>query len=184
MVCPNCNQPSLSDSARYCVSCGALLDVSASPWPVVAAVLRVVAPAIGLAATFLPWVTVGVVTRTRHWDAYRIGPLSWLWFGLGVLALIVAVAALRGVVPRWLQIAWMMLGGISLGVGTSGLVFIQVSARVSTILGAPNPLSLGYGMFVFAAASALWCAAAWVPWRPLSGAVPRVAKNSNRVPPV
>ncbi len=167
MICPDCGEPSLTNTSRYCAHCGHSLTGSGTVLRIGLAI-RVAAPTISLIASFLPWVVVGVVTRVRRWDAYHIGGYSWLWLALDLAALAIAVAGAWIRVPRWLAVAWTLFGATSLGVGISGLVFVQVSARVSTILSAPNPLSLAYGLVVFDAACALWCASAWLPWEPPS----------------
>lgn len=126
--------------------------------------LRMAAPVAAGAASFLPWLTVGVVTRTRHWNAYHMGSLAWLWMAFDAAAIVLPVVSSRRKTPIWLTWAWAMLGALSLGVAISGFVLASVSARVSTILSAPNPLSVSYGLDVFLAACVLWCAVGWGPW--------------------
>lgn len=127
-------------------------------------VLRVAAPTVALVASFLPWMTVGVVTRTRHWDAYHLGGASWLWLVLDAAAIIVAAASRWVRLERWLTLAWSMLAALSLGTGIAGFVLVSVSAHVSTILSAPNPLTVSFGLGVFAAACAAWCLVGFGPW--------------------
>lgn len=166
MRCAECGAVSdPGSSPRYCAACGALLPGSTSRGAVWAA-LRVVGPLLALAGSFLPWLTVGVVTRTRHWDAYQVGAFAWLWLVLDLAALLLAIGSARRGIGRWLRIGYGLLGALSLGVGISAVVLVQVSERVSGILGAPNPLSLSSGLVVFDLASLWWCAASFAPWQP------------------
>ncbi len=184
MACLVCHRTVIGDTPQFCPYCG-------SPWTVtVSAVLRLVSigrvilPIVALAATFAPWVTVGVVIKTRHWDAYQVGPYTWLWLVADLAAIVVAVLSLRARIPTWITVAWRILGALSLGVGVSGVVFVGVSAHVSTLLAAPNPLRLAYGVFVFATATALWTATAWTPWLPIwaTSATQQPSEHRNPAP--
>ncbi|PSR22620.1 MAG: hypothetical protein C7B45_06075 [Sulfobacillus acidophilus] len=145
-------------------------------------IIRVIVPIVALAATFAPWVTVGVVIKTRQWDAYQVGPYTWLWLVADLAAILVAALSLRKRIPSWMTVAWRILGAVSLGVGVSGVVFVGVSAHVSTLLSAPNPLRLAYGVFVFAIATALWTAMAWSPWLPILAASQSKQPAEHRQP--
>lgn len=179
MTCLVCHRAIPGEAPQYCPYCGAPWTQAVSPALQLVAISRVVLPLVALAATFAPWVTVGVVIRSRQWDAYQVGSYTWLWLGADIAAIVVAVIALGARIPVWLTVGWRILGAVSLGVGVSGVVFVGVSARVSTMLAAPNPLSLAYGVWVFAAATALWTATAWTPWIPILPAFARSRRSSG-----
>jgi hypothetical protein len=56
-----------------------------------------------------------------HW----VGTIPWLWVGAGVAALCVAAAALRHrVLPRWIGVISLILGGIITLLGISPLQYM------------------------------------------------------------
>ena len=157
MKCPQCG----CDSAgpKYCTYCRASLYPGS--WTRGGALMRAVPLAIAIVASFLPWLTIGVVTRTQHWNAYQIGGFSWVWFGLAVIAVGISVMGSRRVISQWIQSGISLFSGLTLGVGISAFVLVKVSSRVSQILSAPDPLKTSYGLVVFAIAAALWCLVIW-----------------------
>lgn len=158
MQCPDCGASSTHAAAAYCDRCGSRL-ARATTQPQRIFLISVVPPAVALVASFLPWLTVGVVTRTRHWNAYHIGGFSWLWLALDCGAIILVAFARFRPVAYWLRLAWTLFAGLSLGVGISAFVLVKVSARVSSILSAPDPLRTSYGLLVFVIATTAWCVA-------------------------
>ncbi len=126
--------------------------------------VRIAVPAMALAASFFPWITVGVVTTTRHWNAYQVTPLALAWLILDVSALALSIRALSHPAPTVLTTAWVLFGAASLGGAASAFVMVAVSRHVSHILSAPNPIKLAWGLKGFAAVAFVWTASAFMPW--------------------
>lgn len=178
MKCAQCGRE--STGSKYCPHCG--VSLYPGSWTSVGALIRIVPIGIAIVASFLPWLTIGVVTRTRHWNAYQIGGFSWLWLALAVVAVGLLVTGSRRVIPQWIQSGISLFSGLTLGVGISAFVLVQVSSRVSHILSAPDPLKTSYGVLVFAIAAALWCIVNWTGGLDARGASHSVP-NSPTIPP-
>ncbi len=127
-------------------------------------VARLALPVLALIASLMPWVTVGVVTKTRHWNAYQVTPLTLGWLVLDMAALALSIRSQNRPVSPALSIAWVLLAATSLGGASAAFVMVGVSQHVSQILSAPNPLQLGWGLKAFAVIAALWTATAWMSW--------------------
>lgn len=66
-----------------------------------------------------------LVPENAAFYAHWIATIPWLWVGAGITALSIAVAALRHrVLPRWLGVASLVLGGLTLLLGISPLQYM------------------------------------------------------------
>lgn len=165
VVCKTCQHPLTEPFFRFCPHCGRTLVVERRPhglwvwgWPL--------APLLALVGSFAPWVSVRGMGPAGQWNVYHFGPASWLWLVGDIAALGVAVGLARGARMRvpWVIAGWTAFGSLSCGVALSGLVFVKVAGTVSTMLGAPNPIRIAYGTFIFAAATVGWLILAFRGW--------------------
>ncbi len=131
------------------------------PRPLWQGIVAALFPALAAGASFLTWLDVGLSSQRSAWTAYTVTTWSWIWLGLDLLALLSAV--LRPSWSRaWVRRAWGILGAASFGVGLTIGQSVHVSARVSDILGAPNPVHLATGVVAFVVVTGLWTVSALV----------------------
>lgn len=57
----------------------------------------------------------------NHW----IGTIPWVWTTVGLAGVVLALAARRGGVPRWIGVAGLVLGGLALLFGISPLTYVS-----------------------------------------------------------
>ena len=173
MNCPRCGTAPVA-AQRYCANCGALLLARrAGTAERAAGWARVVLVVLAAASAFTPWVAVGVPSLNlppQHWDAFRINPLTWLWLAAAAAALLTAIWGLGRPVPGIYQRFWLAFGAVSCGVAVSAALMVRVSARVSRLLGAPNPVHDAVGVWIFAVLTGLWTAVGLMRWMPAGGA--------------
>ncbi len=158
MTCRSCGKDVFDKNPHFCPHCG-------HPWyqesrwgPAASAPgWRVIFPVTALIGSFLPWVQVMGPSHNilAIWNAYRLSPLTWIWL-IGDAACILVAMAGRKIKPVWVTQAWYLFGSLSFGVATAGFIFVRVAARVSSILGAPSPLNLHYGVYLFTVITGIW----------------------------
>lgn len=120
-------------------------------------------PLLAAVSSFLPWLHIGVSAPFQTWTAYTVTPLTWVWLVLDAVAFVSAglVSSLQRL-GEWRRRFWRIVGAVSLGVGLTIGQAVGVSARVSTGLGAPNPVHVAWGVVAFLIVTALWTVAALI----------------------
>lgn len=119
-------------------------------------------PVLAGLATFCPWIDFVAPDGShagqilQQFSAYGLSPLTWGWLLLDVLVVAAAVVDLVKPQPSWIRWGSVLYAAVSLGVGVSGPGFLEVARKVSNLLQAPNPVRLGYGVYVFGAITLIW----------------------------
>ncbi len=169
MTCISCGRTIGDADARFCPYCGTLQNQGTSALFRTAPVAkwwRLLLPVLALIGSFSPWVRVVGPTRNTmaQWDAYGLTLISWIWLVWDLAAVILAItwASIRS---GWLRALWYLFGTVSFGVSASGFIFVRVASHVSSLLGAPSPLKLDYGLYVFTLITGVWTLTAWLAWK-------------------
>lgn len=129
-------------------------------------VLRVAMPLIAVGTGFLPWLYAvaptglhpGSVLKT--YTLYSLSGLSWGWLTASAILAGSAAAGERLPLVRARDRISLAFAAISLGTALAAAVFVHVAGLVSSVLSAPNPVALGYGVWVFLVAALMWTLAA------------------------
>ncbi|MCL4495637.1 MAG: zinc ribbon domain-containing protein [Firmicutes bacterium] len=165
MTCMRCGRDIDEIEAQFCPYCGAPQRQEQTavrkPSPT-GQWWRLLLPVLALIGSLSPWMKImGPSHNTiALWNAYNLSPISWLWLVLDVAAAFMA-AMWTSIRPGWWRSAWYLFGAVSFGVSTSGFIFVRVAAHVSSLLGAPSPLTLDYGLYLFTIITGLWTLLAW-----------------------
>lgn len=129
-------------------------------------VLRVAMPLIAVGTGFLPWLYAVAPSGGSHsavlktYSLYSLSPLSWVWLVASLLLAATALFGERLSMARARDRISLAYAAVSLGTALSAIVFVHVAGMVSSVLSAPNPVALGYGVFIFLVAALMWTIAA------------------------
>ncbi len=129
-------------------------------------VLQVAMPLLAVGTGFLPWLYAvapsglhpGSILKT--YSLYSLSPLSWGWLVFAALLAGTAAVGERMPMARARDRISLAYAAVSLGTALSAAVFVHVAGMVSSVLSAPNPVALGYGVWVFLVAALIWTLAA------------------------
>ena len=141
-----------------------MVKTAGHPRPVVhsrwAVVIRVAMPLVAAGAGFCPWLYAiapghaSVVLKI--YTLYGLSALSWVWLAAVVILAASAAAGRRSPAPGARDRASLAVAAVSLGTALAAIVCVHVASLVSTVLSAPTPVALGYGVWVFGAAAFVW----------------------------
>ena len=151
MTCAQCHYTVLKEEpVRFCPACGA--QWTTSNWR---RIYHIGLPLLSAAASFVPWVRVGLGSRLSLWTVYHVSPWAWAWLSVDLMVMVVSGWPRLGMTYYIVRL-WQLLGAATLAVGLSVLVSVGMAKKVSAILGAPSPVHLFAGLPLFVGIVAVW----------------------------
>lgn len=159
MVCPGCGRSPVPEDATYCPYCGVRYRRQWTParrrW------FGALCPLGALGAAFLPWLRVGLGSSATPETLVQVNAAAWGWCVLAAAAAVFGGLWLHR--PAWAGVRrlWLLLAAASWGAALAVGIAVGVSAAISRELGAPNPVAVGPGLFVFLGVATVWVVAAW-----------------------